>query len=215
MNEPKVAGISRSAGRVARQPQALGVDLRARTVAVIGATEKSGSVGRTVFWNLVKYPFGGTVLPVNPHRSNVLGIKAYPSVKAFPSRSTSLCCHPGGDCARLIGECVDAGSQRRDRYFGRFQGNRRRKGRTREPGAGQARRGRMRLIGPNCLGVMRPYYRAERHVCRRDGSTGNRRLYQPERRACARRFSTGACKQCRLQRASSPSARCSTSTGAT
>jgi len=34
-------------------------------VAVIGATEKAGSVGRTLLWNLISSPFGGTVFPVN------------------------------------------------------------------------------------------------------------------------------------------------------
>ena len=51
-----------------------------RTVAVIGATEKAGSVGRTVIWNLISSPFGGTVFPINPKRANILGIKAYPRI---------------------------------------------------------------------------------------------------------------------------------------
>ncbi|MDD1437933.1 hypothetical protein MEN24_16545, partial [Dolichospermum sp. ST_sed10] len=38
-----------------------------KTVAVIGATEKPGSVGRTLLWNLITNPFGGTVFPINPH----------------------------------------------------------------------------------------------------------------------------------------------------
>ena len=37
-----------------------------KNVAVIGATEKDGSVGRTILWNLISSPFGGTVFPINP-----------------------------------------------------------------------------------------------------------------------------------------------------
>ena len=59
-----------------------------KSVAVIGATENAGSVGRSVLWNLMSSPFGGTVFPVNPKRPNVLGIKAYPSIRTCPSRST-------------------------------------------------------------------------------------------------------------------------------
>ena len=59
---------------------------RPETVAVIGATDKLGSVGRTLMWNLVSSPFGGTVFPVNSRRPNVLGIKAYPSVSEVPAR---------------------------------------------------------------------------------------------------------------------------------
>jgi len=55
-----------------------------RNVAVVGATDKVGSVGRTVLWNLVRNPFGGAVFPVNPKRPSVLGIKAYPSLSAIP-----------------------------------------------------------------------------------------------------------------------------------
>src|SRR6185369_7235862 len=46
-----------------------------KSVAVVGATEKSGSVGRTVLWNLMNTPFGGPIYPVNPTRPSVLGIK--------------------------------------------------------------------------------------------------------------------------------------------
>src|SRR6476646_3946032 len=49
-----------------------------KSVAVIGATGKAGSVGRTILWNLISSPFGGTVYPVNAKRGSVLGIKAYP-----------------------------------------------------------------------------------------------------------------------------------------
>ena len=54
------------------------------TVAVVGATEKAGSVGRTVLWNLISSPFGGTVLPINPNRPSILGIKAYPNLATAP-----------------------------------------------------------------------------------------------------------------------------------
>ncbi|MGE3176854.1 MAG: hypothetical protein AB7O32_05265, partial [Vicinamibacterales bacterium] len=37
-----------------------------RNVAVIGATDKPDSVGRTILWNLISSPFGGAVFPVNP-----------------------------------------------------------------------------------------------------------------------------------------------------
>src|SRR5512135_206439 len=57
-----------------------------KSVAVIGATERPGSVGRTILWNLISTPFGGTVYPVNPNRPSVLGIKAYPNVKAIPEK---------------------------------------------------------------------------------------------------------------------------------
>src|SRR5439155_3687312 len=62
----------------------LDVIFKPRNVAVIGATETTHSVGRTVLWNLVSNPFGGTVYPVNPKRPSVLGIKAYSNRAAVP-----------------------------------------------------------------------------------------------------------------------------------
>src|SRR5512133_1246971 len=55
-----------------------------KVVAVIGATENPGSVGRTVFQNMGRGGFGGTVYPVNPKRSSVLCVKAYPTIGAVP-----------------------------------------------------------------------------------------------------------------------------------
>src|SRR6266496_2324868 len=55
-----------------------------KNVAIIGASEAPGSVGRTTLWNLISTPFGGSVFPVNPKRSSVLGIKAYPGILQVP-----------------------------------------------------------------------------------------------------------------------------------
>src|SRR5215472_3633551 len=57
-----------------------------KSVAVVGATEKAGSVGRTVLWNLMNTPFGGPIYPVNPARGSVLGIKAHPKLSALPEK---------------------------------------------------------------------------------------------------------------------------------
>ena len=53
---------------------------RPRAVAVIGASDKAGSVGRAILWNMISSPFGGTVYAINPRRRNVLGIKAYRNI---------------------------------------------------------------------------------------------------------------------------------------
>ena len=68
--------------RAERRP--LDVFFSPSTVAVIGATEKDGSVGRTIFQNLISSPFGGTVYPVNPNHPSVLGVRAYPNIAVIP-----------------------------------------------------------------------------------------------------------------------------------
>ncbi len=57
-------------------PRPLEAIFAPRNIAVIGATETKGSVGRTVLWNLVTSPFGGTVFPVNPKRGQRPGDKS-------------------------------------------------------------------------------------------------------------------------------------------
>src|SRR5919199_4297036 len=77
-----------------------------KTVAVIGATEKAGSVGRTLLWNLISNPFGGTVFPVNPKRPSVLGIKAYPTIAAVPERvDLAVIATPAQTVPSVIREC--------------------------------------------------------------------------------------------------------------
>src|SRR5579864_4309112 len=55
-----------------------------KNVVLIGATDKHGSVGRTVLLNLTHGPFGNKVYAVNPKRSEVLGVPSFPSVAALP-----------------------------------------------------------------------------------------------------------------------------------
>src|SRR5579883_1663840 len=55
-----------------------------KSIAIIGATEQAGSVGRTLLWNLLSHPFGGTIFPINPRHSSILGIKAYPRLSSLP-----------------------------------------------------------------------------------------------------------------------------------
>jgi acetyltransferase len=128
------------------------------TVALIGATEKYASVGRTVLWNLISNPFGGTVYPVNPHRPNVLGIKAYPSIGAVPERvDLAIIATPAPIVAEVIGECVEAGVRGAIVISAGFKEVGEQGAELERKVLEQARKGRMRVIGPNCLGVMRPY----------------------------------------------------------
>ncbi len=94
--------------RQERQP--LDAIFSPRNVAVIGATETPNSVGRTVLWNLVSNPFGGTVFPVNPKRSNVLGVRAYPNIAAVPEKvDLAVIVTPAPVVPGVIAECVEAG----------------------------------------------------------------------------------------------------------
>lgn len=138
-------------------PTGLDVIFSPKTVAVVGATERAGSVGRTIFWNLISSPFGGTVYPVNPTRTSILGVRAYPSLKDVPDKiDLVVIVLPAKTVPGVIRECVELGITGAIIISAGFK----------EVGAegaaleaeilSIARQGGMRLIGPNCLGVMRP-----------------------------------------------------------
>jgi acetyltransferase len=129
-----------------------------RMVAVIGATEKQGSVGRALLWNLISNPFGGTVYPINSNRPNVLGIKAYKNIASVPDLvDLAVVVTPAATVPGVISECVEAGVTAAIVISAGFKETGPEGARLEQEVLAEAHRGRMRIIGPNCLGVMRPY----------------------------------------------------------
>ncbi|GER80477.1 MAG: GNAT family N-acetyltransferase [Anaerolineaceae bacterium] len=138
-------------------PRSLQPIFSPKTVAVIGATEKTGSVGRTVLWNLISSPFGGTVFPVNPKRENILGIKAYPSIKDIPDPvDLAVIVTPAPTVPKIITDCVERGVRGAIVISAGFKEIGPEGVRLEERILQEARRGQMRVVGPNCLGVMNP-----------------------------------------------------------
>ena len=135
----------------------LSVFFSPRTVAVLGANETMGSMGRTVLWNLFTNPFGGTVFPVTPERPSVLGIKAYPTIASVPERvDLAVFATPPETVPGLIAECVDAGVKGAIILSAGFKETGQAGLQLEEDVLRNARRGKLRIIGPNCLGVMSP-----------------------------------------------------------
>ncbi len=140
--------------RSERQP--LDDIFKPKSVALIGASERPGSVGRNVLWNLLSTPFGGTVYPVNPKRDNILGIRAYKSLRDLPERPDLIVVTtPSSTVPKLIEEAVEIGVPAAIVISAGFKeiGE---QGREYERQIKQTITGKMRLIGPNCLGVMNP-----------------------------------------------------------
>ncbi|HJS17774.1 MAG TPA: bifunctional acetate--CoA ligase family protein/GNAT family N-acetyltransferase [Anaerolineales bacterium] len=128
-----------------------------KSVAVIGATETPGSVGRTIVWNLISSSFGGTIYPVNPNRPSVLGIKAYPSLSAVPELvDLIVVVTPAKTIPAIIKEAVDIGVKSAIIISAGFKETGPEGAELERQILEHARRGNMRIIGPNCLGVMSP-----------------------------------------------------------
>ncbi len=139
--------------RYERNP--LDVIFAPKTIAVIGATEREGSVGRTILWNLMSNAFGGTIFPVTPTRSSVMGIKAYPSVTAVPEPvDLAIIVTPARTVPGIVRECVEVGVRGAIIISAGFKEIGPEGAALEQEILAEARRGHMRIIGPNCLGVM-------------------------------------------------------------
>ena len=128
-----------------------------KTVALIGASPQPSSVGRTLLSNLIANPFGGTVYPINPSHQNVLGIKAYSHIREIEQKiELAIIATPAHTVPGLVRECAEAGVKGAVIVSAGFKetGD---AGRDLEKEILQiARSNDMRIVGPNCLGVMCP-----------------------------------------------------------
>jgi acetyltransferase len=141
--------------RAERQP--LDALFKPRAVAVIGASEEPKSVGRTILANLVASPFGGAVFPVNPKRRYVLGIKAYAAIGEVPEQvDLAVIATPAPTVPGIIAECVAAGVKGAIIISAGFKERGEAGAELERQVLAEARKGRMRLLGPNCLGAMTP-----------------------------------------------------------
>ena len=130
---------------------------RPRSVAVIGATDRRGSVGRTVVENLRSPESRHKIFPVNPRRTEVLGLPCYPAIGSIPGgvdlavMVTLAATIPG-----VIRECVAAGVKGAVIISAGFKEIGAEGARLEAEILKEARLGSLRIIGPNCLGVMTP-----------------------------------------------------------
>jgi len=128
-----------------------------KSVALIGATEKNDSVGRTVLVNLHGSSFKGNVYPVNPKRQEVCGIPAFSSVREVPGPvDLAIVVTPAHTVPAVIGECLDAGVHACVVISAGFREHGPEGVALENEMRERLARGSMRLIGPNCLGIMNP-----------------------------------------------------------
>ncbi len=131
------------------------------SVAVIGATDRPGTVGRSVISNLLQSKYPVKVYAVNPSHGEVLGIKTHKRIGDITGGvDLAVVVTPAHTVPQIIGECVDAGVKsavvisagfREQGPDGAALEEEIRKHLERGPASGG-----LRLIGPNCMGFMNP-----------------------------------------------------------
>ncbi len=125
------------------------------SVAVIGATGRPGTVGRSVLENLLSGKFQGKVYAVNAKHPEVMGLKTYASIRDIPGTiDLAIIATPAATVPPLVGECVDAGAKSAIVLSAGFRERGAEGARLEQQIQEQLCRGTMRLIGPNCMGLM-------------------------------------------------------------
>lgn len=128
-----------------------------KSIAVIGATDREGSVGKTVLLNLMRGSFEGKIYPVNPKKNKVLECKAYTNIsKINDSIDLAVIVTPSKTVPGIIDECIkkkvptviiiSAGFKELGESGKNLENEIKEKIKNKN----------IRIIGPNCLGVMNP-----------------------------------------------------------
>jgi len=129
--------------------------LKPRTIAVIGASRSHDSIGNMIFRHILHAGFPGTVYPVNPEAESVHGVRAYPSIADLPEKiDLAVVAIPAISVHEVAEQAIEAGARGLLVISAGFA-------ESGETGAGLqedlvrlVRAHGVRLIGPNCLGLM-------------------------------------------------------------
>ncbi len=129
--------------------------LAPKSVAVIGASRQAGSIGAAVVHNLVANGYHGLLYPVNPGAAEIQGVPAFPSVLAIPGDvEMAVVTVPAAVVSKVARECAEKGVRGLVVISAGF-------GEAGPQGVAMqrelveiCRQGGMRLVGPNCMGVI-------------------------------------------------------------
>lgn len=128
---------------------------RPRSVAVLGASRRRDAIGGAILHNLIEQGFQGPVYPVNPRASHVQAIPAYPGVESIPGPvDLAVIVVPAEHVLEAVEACGRKGVKALVVISAGFKETGE-EGKKREQALVElVRRHSMRLIGPNCLGIL-------------------------------------------------------------
>ncbi len=145
-----------------------------KSIAVIGASDEEGTVGWRLFKNLVENGYNGRVYPINIRKQKILGFKAYQSVEQLPERvDLAVIAVPAKVVPSIVEQCGKVGIDSIIIISAGFKevGQ---EGKALEDRIAEIRsRYDMRIIGPNCLGLVRPSINLNATFLRKMPKAGN------------------------------------------
>ncbi|MFW6241397.1 MAG: acetate--CoA ligase alpha subunit [Thermodesulfobacteriota bacterium] len=128
-----------------------------KSVAVVGASTEAGKVGHDIFANILKGNFQGTLYPVNPRAKHVLSVRAYPSVKDIPDQiDLAMVIVPPKIALQAVSESIEKGVKGVVIVSAGFREVGPEGREIEDKIVDMCREAGVRLVGPNCLGVINP-----------------------------------------------------------
>ncbi len=145
-----------------------------KSIAVIGASRTPGKVGYDILKNLIQYGYQGAVYPINPEASEILGLKAYPSILDVPDEiGLAVVVVPPKRVIEVIGQC----GQRRIGAAVIITAGFRESGsegtKLEDELVKNAKESGVKFIGPNCLGMIDTHSRINASFFAGMPNTGN------------------------------------------
>src|SRR5450756_1315317 len=122
-----------------------------RSIAVIGASRESGKVGHSVLKNLIDANFQGELVPVNPNADEVLGLKAYPTVKKV---DLAIVVVPASIVPSVLEDSARVGIKASMIISAGFRESGPQGAVLETQIRDIAKRHSIRIVGPNCLGII-------------------------------------------------------------
>jgi acetyltransferase len=134
--------------------------LRPKAVAVIGAAREEGKVGHVVLNNLLSGGFAGGIYPVNPRASEILGLRCYPSVLDVPRPvDLAVIAVPATLVPDVITQCAEAEVGAAVIISAGFAESGPAGAALQRKVLARARAAGIRILGPNCLGLISTHVR--------------------------------------------------------
>jgi len=145
-----------------------------KSIAVIGASRTPGKVGHDILKNLVQFGYQGTIYPINPEASEILGLKVYPSILDVPDEvGMAVVVVPPKGVSDVVDQCGKKGTDSAVIITAGFRESGSEGAKLENELVKRAKKAGVRFIGPNCLGMIDTHSRVNASFAAGMPSKGN------------------------------------------
>lgn len=149
--------MSEAESHAPRAPAGGGIEalFRPRSIAVVGASRRAGTIGAAIVFNLKESRFRGTIYPVNPKADEIFGLKSYPKVSAIGEAvDLAIIAVPAKFVEETVDDCARAGVKGVVIISAGFAESSPDGRETEQRILRRVREAGMRMVGPNCMGLL-------------------------------------------------------------